>query len=375
MSATEPNVMRGMPSGGLASQRVPQRTQDQSMGSITKRLSADMRALSQAVARLLSDALGAVASLRRPGPAKLTINNIKLEFHSLAEFQFAIASRTEPPTQRVTDLEKLTLFQLRRMATDIRKLETRLSEVLVSSLEADISLGELMTQLEWKQFSSDHEWRAIFLALAASKGVAVDEHRRLALAKYMQYLGERQAVIQRIYATRGTDAERGRAQAEEAQVVAEHKHPLQETSIFDFTQIQVGGVTADDLWALPRGESIALTLSGSEEIDLLLGRYPFKLVPGDRTYLVDPNGIDYVLRPGRNTVGRSQSCDVMVDVEYREISRKHLVIDRIDAQTVALTDLSSHGTRVPASRVVGARPTTTDAQDRTMVGSSLVADA
>ena len=130
---------------------------------------------------------------------------------------------------------------------------------------------------------------------------------------------------------------------------------------------EVGGVTGDDLWALPRGESIALTLTGTDEVDLILGRYAFKLVPGERTYLVDPNGIDYVLRPGRNTVGRAQGCDVMVDVEYREISRKHLVIDRIDAQTVVLTDLSSHGTRVPSSRVVGSRATAPEANDLTEI--------
>lgn len=367
MSITEQNVMRGMPSGGLAAERVPQRPNDATFGTVSKRLAADLRALSGAVSRTVGEAVRQVGSTR-VSRATLTINGAELVFPSLAEFEFAIASRAEPPTQRVMDLEKLTLFELRRMATDIRKLETRLSDVLVSSLESDIGLGQLMVQLEPKLFSTDHDWRSIFAALAEVKGRSLDPYRRVALAKYMQYLGERQAVIKRIYSGRGTDAERGQAQAEEA-AVAEPKSPLHETSIFDFTQIQVGGVTADDLWALPRGESVALTLTGTEEVDLVLGRYPFKLVPGERTYLVDPNGIDYVLRPGRNTVGRTQGCDVMVDVEYREVSRKHLVIDRIDAQTVVLTDLSSHGTRVPASRVVGARPTTTDAQDRTMVGS------
>lgn len=368
MSATEPNMMRGLNAGALASERVPQRSQDPSLGTISRRLASDFKAFTHAVTLQVTNKVHAI-SLNRDVAAELIIKGNQLQFRSLGDFEFAIASRAEPPAQRVMELEKLTLFELRRMATDIRKLDRRLSDVLAAALEGGQSLGGLMVELEIKLFSTDHDWRAIFVALAASNGPRLDGYRHVALAKYMQYLGERQSVIQRIYANRGTDAERGQAQAEEVKASQGQNNALQETSIFDFTQIQVGGVTADDLYVLPRGESIAVTLTGTEEVDLILARFPFKLVPGDRTYLVDPNGVDYVLSPGRNTIGRSQGCDIMVEVEYREVSRKHLVIDRIDAQTVVLTDLSSHGTHVPASRVVGARPTSTDSHDITMVGA------
>ena len=367
MSATEQNVMRNVAARGLASERVPQRSNDPSLGTVSKRLAADLKALTHAVARQVS-AVIRLPSFEGEVPVVLPLNGKKLQFPSSTEFEFAIASRAEPPTERVTELEKLTLFELRTMATDIRKLEKRLSDVLAASLEGPTSLGDLLRQLEIKLFSTDHEWRAIFKALITVEGKKYDRYRRVALAKYMQYLGERQSVIQRIYANRGNEPHA--AHIEELAPAPEQNTPLQETSIFDLTQIEMGGVTADDLFSLPRGESIAVTLTGTQEVDLVLARYPFKLIPGDRTYLVDSNGADHVLRPGRNTVGRSQGCDIMVDAEHREISRKHLVIDRIDAQTVVLTDLSSHGTRVPASRVVGVRPAATEANDKTMVGAS-----
>lgn len=367
MSATEPNVMRNMSAAGLASERVPQRANNPSLGKVATRLGADFKSLTQAVMRKVSAAIQ-LPTFRREVPIVLTIMGQKLQFPSSAEFEFAIASRAEPPTERVTELEKLTLFELRTMATDIRKLEKRLSDVLAASLEGRTSLCDLLGQLEIKLFSADHNWRAIFKALGTMEGRKYDGYRRVALAKYMQYLGERQSVIQRIYASRGSELQA--VDLDEPAPAPEKNHSLHETSIFDLTQVEMDGVAADDLFVLPRGESIAVTLSGTQEVDLMLARFPFKLVPGDQMYLVDSKGADYVVRPGRNTVGRSQGCHIMVDADHREISRKHLVIDRIDAQTVVMTDLSSHGTRVPASRVVGVWPAATESNDKNMVSAS-----
>ncbi|MBT6277203.1 MAG: FHA domain-containing protein [Chromatiales bacterium] len=364
MSTTEQNIMAGKHAVGLAAERIPQRTENPSLGTVSRRLMGDVKALTYAIGRQLGAALARKRDTSLQ-PATLKVDGHVLHFPSILEFEFAIASRVEAPTARIINLEKRTLFELRRMATDIRKQETRFSDVLAASLEPGGSLGALMGSLELKQFSTDYDWRNIFGALAAEPSARLDPYRRMALAKYMQYLRERQRVIQDIYATRGTEGE-GRKQAEEQ--ASQPHSALQETSIFDFTQIQVGGVTADDLWVLPRGESVVITLTGTREIDMVLARYPFKLVPGDRTYLVDPSGVDYMLSPGRNTVGRSQECDIVVDAKCREVSRKHLVIDRIDAHTVVLTDLSSHATRVPASRVVGARTAEPEGGERSMVG-------
>ena len=107
-----------------------------------------------------------------------------------------------------------------------------------------------------------------YSALITVEGKKYDRYRRVALAKYMQYLGERQSVIQRIYANRGNEPHA--AHIEEPAPAPEQNTPLQETSIFDLTQIEMGGVTADDLFSLPRGESIAVTLTGTQEVDLVL---------------------------------------------------------------------------------------------------------
>lgn len=359
MSATQPDVVRHLPrtvpgerpsrrpsSQGGRGQQAPGGT----LVSLLHGVGAWLRSLASGHALA-----GRLAEAR----ATLVINGETLRFGSLREFEFALAGRSEPPMARAGELDRLTLFELRRMATEIRALEHRLSEILSASLERGRSLGGLMPQLDIRQFSTDHEWRAIFAALAAQRGPRLDRYRRVALARYMQYLRERQGVIQRLYVSRGNAEGRGAAaEPTPASAGPAAQQALHETAIFDFTQVQVDGVSADEFWLLPRGESIAVTLSGDSAVSVLLGRHVFKLVPGERSLLVTPNGVEHRLRPGRNTVGRSQACDIAIDPAHREISRKHLVIDRIDAHTVVLTDLSSHGTRVPAARVVGTRAAT-----------------
>jgi hypothetical protein len=337
------------------------------VAALGQRLINDLGALSSAVRKQI----GSMLSRPKYSQLMLDYGDNVLRFPTHHEFDFALSSRIEPPADRVAELGQLTLFELRRMATDIRKLEHRFSDVLSAALERGRSLGRLMSQLDLKSFSNDHEWRSIFAALAESEDEGHDPYRQVALAKYTQYLRNRQAVIQHIYAARGTEQEQPEP-TKSHDVVAATK--LHETSIFDFTQIELGGETANDLWVLPRGESIGLTLSGAEHIDLVLATYAFRIVSSqDTVYLVDRDGGTEVrLRRGRNSIGRDQSCDVVVDHSYREISRKHIIIDCIDQYTAVLTDLSSHGTRVPASRVIGVRPTDHQNAEMTMVGAGPV---
>ena len=349
---------------GAASATQP--ASDSEVAALGRRLVSDLGAFSSA----LRKQIGSI--LHRPKYSQLMLDygEIVLHFPTHHEFDFALSSRIELPAQRVAELEQLALFELRRMATDVRRLENRFSDVLSAALERRHSLCKLMGQLELKSFSNDHEWRSIFAALAESDDRGHDPYRHVALAKYTQYLRNRQAVIQHIYSARGSAQETaGAPEPESSDTVAAAK--LHETSIFDFTQIEMDSETAQDLWLLPRGESIGLTLSGTDHVDVTLATYNFRIVNNhEATYLVDSDdGTEVSLRRGRNFIGRDQACDVVVNQSYREISRKHLVIDSVDQYTTVLTDLSSHGTRVPASRVIGARPTDHRAAEMTMVGA------
>ena len=83
-------------------------------------------------------------------------------------------------------------------------------------------------------------------------------------------------------------------------------------------------------------------------MDILLSKYGFKLKADDNISLVDQTGVSHLLQDGKNIVGRDDVCNVVVQHGMRDVSRLHLIIERLGQDTLRLTDLSSHGTFIPA---------------------------
>lgn len=281
---------------------------------------------------------------------RLDLPERQLRFTSIADFEFALASRTEVPAGKVSELIRLGSDGLRDEAGRIRVIERHLVDVLSQSMEEPGTIGGLLRELDIKLFSHDHEWRAIIEGLLRC-GARFDEYKRLALVKYVQYLAARQDVLRTLYLGR-REREKGVAPAEEHES-AEAGSAMRDTVIFDVSQ-PPGESGGGRLQRLPVGEPVMLKLPASGEVDVVLSRHPFKIVAGGRHYLVDEAGHDYPLAPGRNVVGRQPGSDVLVDPAYRDISRKHLVIEVGEAGVLLLTDLSSHGTFIRAGSVTRA---------------------
>jgi hypothetical protein len=212
-------------------------------------------------------------------------------------------------------------------------------------MEETGSIGLLLRNTDSKLFSQDHDWRTIFKALN-KVGKEYDEYKQLALVKYMQYLGSRQDVLKSIFANKFQLDETADGAAQGA------GPDLRETIIFESQKTELLA-PREGLQRLPRGETVTVSLGNEESLDIVLSRHKFTIVSGQEIYLVDENGPDYVLRNGRNFVGRQQDNDVIIDAGYRDVSRKHLIIDIEDGQDIRLMDLSSHGTYVSASHLGG----------------------
>ena len=100
---------------------------------------------------------------------------------------------------------------------------------------------------------------------------------------------------------------------------------------------------------MPKGEAVTITLSPDSAVEILLSRHPCKLLSTqDKVQFVDQAGRTFDLQRGRSVIGRDTVSTVMMDPSLRDISRLHLVIENFDGSTLQLTDMSSHGTYIPA---------------------------
>ena len=282
---------------------------------------------------------------RRAPFLSLELTDKTVTFNGLPEFEFALSSRTEFPVRKVAQLIERAPEELEQVAHQIRQVEKRFADVLARSIQEPGIIGELMRDIEIKLFSQDHDWRDIVEALHY-KSPHYDEYRKIALVKYMQYLGSRQDVLRSIYLDKVSDDARPQAPHEDS-ASAEDAVSIKDTAIFE-----VGGLEAGDEAArfaeIPRGETLHIQLNPGEPIELRLSTCHAKLFPGVHFYFVDDAGNNHVLRPGQNVLGRHVSCDVVIAAEHRSVSRRHLIIEPVAEDAIRLTDISSHGTFVPS---------------------------
>ena len=290
-------------------------------------------------------------------PLSLTIGGQQVNFQSLKEFEFSLVGRTDVPARKISSLILLSLDELMKEAEQIKSMEQRFVEILSRALEAPGSIGNAMREIDPHVFSQDHHWRDVMVALR-DKGSDYDELRRIALVKYMQYLTSRQEVIKHTYVLKKQTASAGRdnsapaaampppAFEPEATMMADAG--MRETVILDSVVLAPEPKKTEEFARLPKGEAIILSFQHGLSIDVMLSKHAYKLKCNDDFKFVDEHGTVYKLQDGKNLIGRDDVCNVIVDTSLRDVSRLHLIIERLGPDTLRLTDLSSHGTFIPA---------------------------
>ncbi len=281
----------------------------------------------------------------------LEIGKQTVSFGDANEFEFAVAGRTGLPAQRISALLGMSDEALLKEAEGMRKVEQKFSEAVQRSLEDKTSIGMFMKQQDLAVISQDHDWRHIVQALR-KLGSDYDEYRKIALVKYMQYLSARQESVKVVYLARQKNqAAAHRPAPPPAPSAEDSTNKLKETVIFDITTFSPGPPKSeeDDLCRLPKGETAEVDLEDGQTMPVSLAKHEFSVARRKgKVVFVQPNSKETDLHSGKNTIGRDASCDVVVEGNYRDISRRHLIIEMSEGDILRFTDLSSLGTSVPA---------------------------
>lgn len=277
-------------------------------------------------------------------PIALEVGGQTLHFHTLVDFEFALNGRTSIPANKISDLVKFSVQQLKKEAHTIKEVEKRFVTILSKSIEDPDGMGRALRELDPIIFSNDHGWREIVGALNNSDD-EINDFRRLAIVKYMQYLSSRQEIIKYLY------SEKSKITPDLAQEEPSGQDMMKTTVILDSTVLgmpsSISGDNESDMARMPKGEAVTINLEPGKEVDILLSKHECKLKGGDQIEFIDQNGKNYVLQNGRNVVGRDAVSTIHMEQGLRDISRLHLVIEKVGANQLSLTDLSSHGTYLP----------------------------
>ena len=265
---------------------------------------------------------------------KLQLTDSAYEFASPEDLAFALAGRTGVPGTRISALVEMDDRSLRREAEAIRHVEQTFNNALDGSLDDVASISPFLKEIDLNLISQDHDWRTIIASLN-STSEPQESFKKVALVKYVQYLAARRQAVTAIYSVR-----RETAQSENA---PEHDSKLRDTVIFDVSELE--NPNEEPFARLPKGETIEIDLRIEASVSVLLAKHRCRLASTNgRIVFFDDSEQATQLRRGRNIIGRDASCDVLINSAYREISRKHLILEVSDDSTVGITDISSHGT-------------------------------
>ncbi len=276
-------------------------------------------------------------------PLELQIGEQSFKFHSVADFEFAMAGRTSVPSQKITEIVKLSTKELKKEAKAIKHIEKRFVSILSASLVDAQNISRSMRQLDLLIFSSDHSWRDIINALNKG-GNEFNAFRRVAMVKYMQYLSSRQDIIKYMYKEKNRQEKGAGEAADDA--------PFKETLLLDDVVFEpcIDKSTGAAFERMPKGEAVTLTLPLQSEMEVRISKHTCRIVVLDgKVKFIDQNGKTYDLPKGRNIIGRDSVSSIMLDSSLCDVSRLHLIVENFDNNTLQLTDLSSHGTFIPDS--------------------------
>ncbi len=269
------------------------------------------------------------------------IDEQQCTFNSVHDFEFALAGRTSVPAAKIASLVELPDDALLKEAEAIRRVEKRFADALSGSLEDVVSISPFLKELELSLISQDHQWRQIVHALNATSK-SFEEYTKVALVKYMQYLTARQEIVKTLYRNRRSHADRRRSNGEGAP-----EAELRETVIFDLAAHAREGTAQDAFARIPKGETVEIDFRDGQEVGVLLAKHACAIAMRDSLAFVDDAGKGSLLRRGKTIVGRDASSDIVINPNYRDVSRKHLIVESDGRSLVRLTDISSHGTSVP----------------------------
>ncbi len=98
---------------------------------------------------------------------------------------------------------------------------------------------------------------------------------------------------------------------------------------------------------LPKNQPVSVTLPVNRIVNIFLGNHAYKLVTNNKWKLITPDGDKHTIKPGKNTIGRSKKNDICLGKNFNDVSRVHIVIERVNDNTAIFMDTSSLGTCLP----------------------------
>jgi len=275
-----------------------------------------------------------VSSLRRRS-FKIKISGSNLTFASPNEFVQFLSIRLTVPSESMERFVHLDERALQREARKMLHAYQNVIDIMATSKQSGETLSNLWRRLDISKVPDDHDWPTILFALGNTEHI-IEDYRHEALSNYMRFLDVRRQAVDsfRDHSNKSSGGDSAM------------------TSMPRYTSAPEASASPDaalDMYSrLPHCHTVEVDLDEKTDITVFLGSNRYRLTKHGEILTLKESGAvqTYMLKPGRNTVGRSSQCDVHLNSRQSDISRQHLIVEINTGRRVSLMDVSSRGTYV-----------------------------
>jgi hypothetical protein len=301
---------------------------------------------------------------------EIVIKNQTFNFKTLDDFKNFLAGKTEIPASKMQEMLKRTSHHLEEEIKQLTKVEATITEKLAATIRDPKSIDNYLDGATMVRFSQDYDWRQIMFELS-KLSTDFSEYKLEAITYYQQYLRSRISIARSILRDKtgasvgDDDSDKTRLLSstgsletsaftaddiQKAQDEQEQASPHASTSID--LESQLDDRATSEFERIPRGQTIVIDTQATTMMPLKIASRRFILdMTQDSPKLMSKNGDEYELHQGENLVGRSTKCSIILNPEFVDISRQHLIIELYPDKTMHLTDLSSSGTQIPGKMI------------------------
>jgi predicted nucleic acid-binding Zn-ribbon protein len=309
--------------------------------------------------------------LFKGGGLEITIKNQTFSFKTVDDFKTFLAAKTEIPASKMKEMLQRTAHHLEEEIKQLSKVEATITEKLAATIRDPKSIDSYLDGATMIRFSQDYDWRQIMFELS-KKTTDYSEYKLEAVTYYQQYIRSRISIARSILRdktgvseeddsdktrilsstmeTRSFSAEEIQQAQEELAASEQQASPQASTSIG--LEEQLEDQAASEFERIPRGKTVIVDTRATKMMPLKIASRRFVLdMTQEPPNLISKSGDHYPLTLGENLIGRSTKCSIILNPEFVDISRQHLIIEVYPDNSLHFTDLSSSGTQLPANTI------------------------
>ena len=277
----------------------------------------------------------------------LSLGNEQHEFETPEDLKEFLKGRAQISAATLARLKDFPTQRLEHERSKTARLYKTVLGLLLQVVENRMPMDMLWREMDIDVLPDERQWPAILFAISSSDDFD-DAAKRESVERFVEYLRQRKALLDRLIELGTGDQPDPLATAEIESMVADGES-MDVPSGDDEDDTAAAMTRSRDYRRMPGEREIIVHMQEGDQLPIYLARWKILLrFTGGNLYF-EEDGVQLPMESERTTIGRSSQANVALTGAPMDVSRTHLVVAWKGDGRIGLTDVSSKGTWLPGS--------------------------